>query len=79
MRVYNRKELTWVKNSLWVGDTYICAIVPDETYGNMFWIKWPNGDKSTDFYSLTRAKDHAVNLALEDLNLNTQETAREAR
>lgn len=74
MRIYGSKDLTWVKNSLWLQDNYILAVVPDETHKKMFWIKWPDGTQSTDFYNISRAKDHAVSLTLKDLNLEAQET-----
>lgn len=31
-------------------------------------VKWPDGVLSGDYYNLTRAKDHAVTMALKELN-----------
>lgn len=31
-------------------------------YPSMYWVVWPDGIKSQDFYNLTRAKDISTNL-----------------
>lgn len=74
MRIYGRKNLKWLKNSLWEGDNYKLAIVEDSEHKGMFWLKWPDGVKSEDFYNKTRAVDHAIRLTLQDLNKTDQET-----
>jgi len=33
-------------------------LVPHETHKGMFWIEWPDGSRSDDFYNYTRASDH---------------------
>lgn len=68
MTVYGRKDLKWVKNSLWNKDNYILAIVPDKNAKGMFWIKWPDGTQSKDYYNKTRAKNHAIALTVGELN-----------
>lgn len=71
--MHSRKELSWVKNSLWHKGNYISAIVEDTAHPGMFCIKWPDGSESNDYYNKTRAKDHAIRLALKDLNNGVEE------
>lgn len=71
--IHGRKEFSWVKNSLWYKDNYILALVPDEEHKHMFWIKWPDGTKSADFYNITRAKQNALTLTLKEMNMEEEE------
>lgn len=73
MTIHSRKELKWVKSSLWYKDTYILAIVEDLEQKGMFWIKWPDGTQSDDYYNKTRARNHAMALTLKDMNNGVEE------
>jgi hypothetical protein len=71
--MYERKNLNWLvpkkgNLSLWQGDNYILALVPHEKYEKMFYLAWPDGTKSDDFYNLEHAKENAVRVTLSDLN-----------
>lgn len=68
MNVYGRSRFTWVKNSIWFKDQYILAIVEDLETKGMFWIKWPDGTQSKDYYNKTRAREHAMKLAMHQVN-----------
>lgn len=69
MRLYARNEFTWVRNSLWFKDDYLLALVPDEKHPEMFWIKFNDETQSDDYYNLTRAREHAIELVLEEFNI----------
>lgn len=73
MTIHSRKELKWVKNSLWHKDNYICAVVEDLEQKGMFWVKWPDETQSKDYYNKTRAKNHAMALTLKDMNDGVEE------
>jgi len=33
-------------------------ILQDKIYPNMYWVEWPDGTLSDDFYNITRAKEY---------------------
>lgn len=66
--MYNRKHLSWVRNSLWYQDTYVLAVVEDYNQKGMYRIVWADDVKSDDYYNLTRAKENAVNYTLTSMN-----------
>lgn len=37
-------------------------IVGHSVYEEMYYLEWPDGSRSDDFYSKTRAKDHAAKI-----------------
>ena len=75
---HGRNEFKWVRNSLWFKDEYLLAVVPHETLKDMFWIKWPDGDKSEDFYNISRAKDNAVTYGVRKANRSIKKQPTEA-
>jgi len=38
-------------------------IIQDKQCTKMYWIEWPDGELSHDFYNITRAKEHAAVIA----------------
>jgi len=70
--IHTGKDLYWKEGRLFDKKELILEIVPDEVHKHMFWIKWPDGSKSVDFYNITRAKDHAVKLTLGLANGSTK-------
>ncbi len=62
-------NLKWKENKLYLKDKLVAEIVPFIAQEGMYRIKWPDGTKSNDFYNLTRAKDNAVKIVIEDTNL----------
>lgn len=84
MRVYGSNDLIWKDKDLLLKKPLI-SILENPTHKGMFWVLWPDGVKSADCYNLTRAKDHAMTIALQTLNNTTldkiydgQETPSEA-
>lgn len=77
MRIYSSKALKWEGNKLYhptyMGDRYICELIPDEKHPSMFWIEWPGSIRSADYYNFTRARDHAIKLTLTDLNKQSED------
>ncbi len=41
-------------------------ILQDKTYPEMYWVEWPDGTLSADFYNKTRAKEHAATVLEEE-------------
>lgn len=73
MRIYARSELRWRKNKLCLGSRTKALMEVQrysafEEYPECYQVKWPDGVLSEDFYNLSRAKDHAVRIALGKLN-----------
>lgn len=68
------KDFNWNGLKLYLGkkDTgfSIHPIKDDDTY----WVKWPDGTFSADYYNLTRAKDHCVSLAQSQINNDLRST-----
>lgn len=62
----------------WNGNKLLCygqetgvKLEPHETHDRMFWVVFPEETRYAgkyDFYNLTRAKDNAVKLYIEDMN-----------
>lgn len=69
MNVINlrRRNLIWKEDKLYLKDKLMVSLVQDEVYKHMYYLKWTNGRKSSDFYNLTRARDGAMVQVLEKL------------
>lgn len=68
MRIYSYKEFSWEKGMLYLGVDYTgISIRSDMDNPEMYWIMFPEGE-SQDFYNKTRAKDNAVQYAMDLLN-----------
>lgn len=37
-------------------------LIEHETHKGMYYLEWPDGSRSDDFYSKTRAKDHLAKI-----------------
>lgn len=74
MRMYATSEFNWKNNKLYLGkkNTGYSVIPHPEPNNSLFWIKYPDGEKSGDFYNLTRAKDNCVKLVATSYNNDTK-------
>lgn len=62
----NRLRYNWKKNKLYFGNKFTgTELLVDPRYSSMFWINTLKG-KTDDFYNLTRAKQHALDLTIKD-------------
>ena len=67
--IYGRSNLSWEDNKvIFKRKEFGISLVEDKEYPSMFWIKYSNGELSKDFYNLSRAKQHAINISLDELN-----------
>lgn len=81
--VYGRENLTWKGQRLYFKSKIlvetkaapIMGIRPTTYEPTMFYVEWPDGVMSADIYNLTRAKEHAMVIAL--AKLNNQEISEE--
>jgi hypothetical protein len=63
---FGSKELTWWDHELYFKDKYLGKVI---TAAHGLWrIEWPDGIRSVDYYNLTRAKEHMINVGLKELN-----------
>lgn len=64
-----KKQLNFKFKKLYHGDKDTgYSVVPGGPEYKMWKVSWPDGVLSDDYYNLTRAKDHAASLYLEDEN-----------
>lgn len=68
-----RNRLVWKDNKLYCQDQIMCSVEEEPTKKHMFWVVWPDGQTSADFYNKTRAKDHCYGIALKTLNNEVEE------
>lgn len=61
MPVYSRKDIKWESNNLILGKKPSGFGIEQV---DMYYVRWPDGALSEDFYNLVRAKEHAISLAL---------------
>jgi len=74
MRIYGTNDLEWKGKGLFLKQKNpLIQIVEDTTHKGMYRLLWPDGVKSADFYNFTRAKDHAMTMALRELNKETED------
>lgn len=61
------EDFNWKDKKLYLGktDTKFSVFNGEE---DIYWVKWPDGQISADFYNLTRAKDNCVKMALSTYN-----------
>lgn len=54
-----QKESTKITRKMIIleGNTSTDHLVPRPEYEGVFYVKWPDGTQTTDFYNLTRAND----------------------
>ncbi len=69
-----RNDLNWKKDKLYRGkvDTGF-AVHPAED--DVWWVRWPDGKLSADYYNRVRAKDHAARLYFNNQNTVPSEPA----
>jgi hypothetical protein len=69
MVVYAQDDFLWKGNKLFLKDELLGEVIEDKFIKMVFWVKWPNGDLSQDYYSLTRARDNLVKYSIRTLNI----------
>lgn len=71
MRIYSNAEFHWKNNKLYLGKkgTGFSVFNAEE---DLYWMKWPDGIISADYYNLSRAKDNCRQIALTQYNNNTK-------
>ena len=72
MIIVGRDRLKWNKNDLYYQDKKMISIFHGDVNSDLWWLRWPDGIVSADFYNKTRAKEHAIKIVLQELN-NTPE------
>lgn len=75
-RHHGSEEFSWKNNELYRKDTLVARIEKDGEQKKMWWIEFPAGTFSADYYNKSRAKDNAIALLLTELN--AEETCGEA-
>jgi hypothetical protein len=68
MAYCERSDLTWNNLNLMFRNKKVAWIVPDTKEPAMHWIHWLDKSRSGDFYNMTRAKEHAANVTMRELN-----------
>ena len=73
MRNPSSDRITREENKIYYEGELKIEIIPDSTYPTMFWLKWPDGVLSADFYNLPRARQHARKIAMGYSNWDMEE------
>jgi len=71
----SRNNFSWKNNQCFIGNELIGEVLQDYKFPKLFWCHWVNGDKSQDFYNLSRAKQHLINSEMNRRNLAAYKTA----
>jgi len=74
MKTYSRKDLKWKGYDLMLEDRKLSAIYEKDDNPFMFQVEFLDGVLSEDYYNKTRAKEHAMRIALKELNKTDEET-----
>ena len=74
MRIYSRKALHWEGYDLMLEDRKMSGIYQKDDDPRFYQVEYSDGVLSADYYNKQRAKEHAVRIALEELNLTDEET-----
>ena len=79
MRVYGSNEFSWKDNRLYLGKKYtgfsVMSDEPEHLGGiEMFFVVYPDGVLSKDYYNLSRAKQHCVDEAMSAINTTKEST-----
>ena len=73
MRIYARKELKWKNYDLFLKDRRVIAIYEKDDNPELFYVEWNDEVRSADYYNKPRAKEHAMLMALRELNNEVEE------
>ena len=67
----NTSNFNWKRNKLYLGEENTGFSVQQKFYAsdtNFYWVRWPDGVLSEDFYNLTRAREHCISEATKSIN-----------
>lgn len=68
MTIVGRNQLKWKNDDLFYQNRKMISIFLGNSDSDLWWVKWPDGIISADFYNKTRAKEHAIKIILKELN-----------
>lgn len=74
MTVIGRNRLKWEGNDLFFQSEKVMSIFLGDRESDLWWLRWPDGTVSVDYYNKTRAKEHATRMALKELNNGVEES-----
>lgn len=67
MNKYGREVLKWKKNKLYFQERGLAGISASGEHLDMFYVVYPDGERSADIYNKTWAKQHATTITLMQL------------
>lgn len=74
MSIVGRNRLKWKDNDLFYQDQRVMAVYQKDDDSRLWQVGWNDGTLSVDYYNKTRAKEHAIVMALKELNNGVEES-----